>query len=258
MSDTAIAGTPGLGHNNPPSEFQAAFDTVKGRVEKIAEVGNRWLTERPEITDADMAGKCTDFIAQVNAALKDVEAARRAEKKPHEDAAKAVDARFRPLGDLLGKIKEMLQPRLTAWLRKEQDRIAAEKAEAERKAREAQQEAERKAREAEEAAQKPGADALGAAIAAEEAKKRAAEEAKSAATPIRAQAKGDYGTRAASLRTYYSAQIVDVMKALRAFKDHPDVVAALQKAANEAAREAKGDLSKAPSGVVFVAEQRAA
>lgn len=260
MSDTTNDPRLAIGGNNPPVsiDFEAAFETVKARIGKIAEVGNKWVTERPEITDAEMAGKCTDFMAQVNAALKDAEAARRAEKKPHEDAAKAVDVKFRALGATLEKIKELLQPRLTTWLRKEQDRIAAERRQAEDAARKAREEAEAAQRLAEDAAKKPGADVIGAAVAAEDAKKRAEEAAKLGATPMRAQAKGDFSSRAASLRTYHSAKIVDVMKALRAFKDDAGVLAALQKAADAAARDARGDQSKAPSGVEFVSDQRAA
>jgi len=71
---------------------------------------------------------------------------------------------------------------------------------------------------------------------------------------------GAVGSRAMTLRTYWSAVIEDEEEAYISYQDHPVVVkarnAAVLQVANEAARATK-DESKARPGVRFVKEERA-
>ncbi len=249
MNDVA-----GMGHNISPED--AAFDKLDERQKALIEIGEKWLTERPEITDDKMAGKCHDFITQVNGAIKAVEAARVEHKAPHIAAGKAVDARFIPLKGPLDILKGKLSPRLTAYLnKKERQRQEEERRKAE--------EAARAAAEAEDAraAAEANNDSIAAAAQAEEAA-RAAEAANKEAAAIaksRASVKGDYSSRSASLRTTYSGKIVDQGKVYRRFRDHPKVIAVLQELVNAEIRHNPDlkDGTKTLPGVEVVKETTA-
>ena len=82
----------GLGDNRPPD----AFDDLKARAEALIATTNKWLAERPEIADGDMAGRCTDFVEQIGKEWKAIDAERASQKKPYDQAAAAVQSRCRP------------------------------------------------------------------------------------------------------------------------------------------------------------------
>lgn len=199
-----------LGHNNPPDE-PTALDLLKKRVSALVATANRWATERPVITDADMAGRCEDFLSQVRAEAKAVEDERKAQQKPHDEAVKAIRAAFSPLTAMLDAVRDVLAPRRTAWLVKEQARVAAEKKAADDAAYAAIEAVEKAKREAEEALTKPGADVIGAMVAAEAAAVAAALATKKAdAAPVRAQVKGDFSQRARGLTTRWRWRVADI------------------------------------------------
>lgn len=163
-----------LGHNQPPWELimRDLVDQLPDYLDgNLADIFKRAaeleaaFARTPEITNQDLAGKVSDFVAQINACTK------AAESKRTDLVAGALAAQ-RTINSILDKkvfdlldtpkgqtgIKQKLLARLTDWERKkaeqerlrrlEQERIARE--EADRKAREAA-EVQRKAREAEEA-----------------------------------------------------------------------------------------------------------
>lgn len=202
-----------IGGNNPP-----AFEVIKGRVDTLVAVANRWATERPAITDEDMAAKCSDFLDQVAAELKAAEERRVAEKKPHLDAAAAVDQLWNPLKAPLELIKRLLNPRLTVWLDAKRKRIEDERRQREAEAAEALRKADEAQRQA-EATQQQGGDVIGTMLAADEAQRQADKAGKLAdqAAGSRAQVKGVYGTRAKSLRTYWGFEVTDPKKVPRKF-----------------------------------------
>lgn len=241
-------------HNQPPDvlpfeetpEGVAYLKTPEGRdwkafkerTDTLTATGNMWITERPEITDDDMSGKLADYLEQCRKELKALEETRRGFKKPHEDAAKLVDARFSPLAIVLKKIGDLLKPRQTKYLQDKQRRI-----EEERRAKEA---AALKAIEEEEAAKKAASsgqgDVIGNAVAAEEAATRATRlMAEADAAPKRAAAKGDYSTRAMSLRTVWKARVADIDEAFSHFKKSPEVMELLTRLACAEARATKGE-----------------
>ena len=58
----------GLGDNRPPPA-----EEFKDRIDRLLDVANRWLEERPVILDEDMAAKCIDFLDQIAQEAKAVE-----------------------------------------------------------------------------------------------------------------------------------------------------------------------------------------
>jgi hypothetical protein len=217
----------GMGHNLPPTEA----DVARERVEGLVSAANRWARERPEITDAETAARANDFLEQLAAEAKKLELQRRAEKRPHEDAAKAVDARYRPLADMVGACKLVVTALHSAWLRREQDRLAIERRRKEAEAREAQ-------RLADEAARKAAAAAsVSDLIAASEAERAAKEaSAAAAAVPERAQTRGQLSGRARSLKTTWHARVVDPYAAIRHYRDRAEVRELVERLANADAR----------------------
>lgn len=115
-----------IGHNNPPAleamslHIEDLFATVSGS------------TASPVSNDEQEAA-LDDLLDQVRRTKKDADAERVAEKKPHDDAAKAVQANWKPLLDRLDAATAAIKASLTPY------RVArqAAKDEEARKAREA-------------------------------------------------------------------------------------------------------------------------
>lgn len=234
--------TPGIGHNQ--------FAPIKARVDALVAAANAWLGEVKEIADLDTANACDDFLNQIKAELTALDTERKTLNKPHDEAIKANNDAFRPLTALLDKAKTLLTPLKTGWLKREQDRIAAEK-------RRAEEEALRKMQEAEDAKRAAGSS-VEAAVAADDAQK-AADEALAQASRVaslKPQVKGDHSARASGLRTHWSAAITDYPKALQHYGNHPEVRAVVERLANADARDQKAALQV--PGVEPKSEQRAA
>ena len=298
---TDIADGRGIGDNNPPGkvELERAAELVTNATE--------WVDERPEITDADMAKEANALVAKLKDAKKALVASAKAERKPLDDAIAELAAKYKAPAAEVDDAVAKLGTLAGAWLVKERDRIAAEKAAQEAEARRKREEAERIERErieaqrrldeerrrmaAEEEERKRAAAAeeqtelervaaegqaaadlerveaerqaaARAAAAADEANKAAKEAERLAArkTETAAIRTGAVGSRAMTLRTYWSAVIEDEEEAYISYQDHAVVVkarnAAVLQVANEAARATK-DESKARPGVRFVKEERA-
>jgi hypothetical protein len=159
-----MIATATIGHNAPPDPID---DALAPYGDHIAEAEN-WLEGTPVETEAQM--KAVDaLLKHIKAAEKDVTSAQKSEAAPLHDAWKAALARYKPTLDDLDRIKRGLVAAVDGFKR----RVAAEKAERERIARE---QAEAAARAAREAAQAASASDLAAQRAAAEAQ-AAAEEA---------------------------------------------------------------------------------
>ena len=161
-----------IGHNNPPDPIDEA---VAPFADYIAEAEN-WLDGTKVETEDQM--KAVDAIAkEIRSARSALEKARKAATEPLHAAWKAEVARWKPTEDDLDRIQKGLAAAVDLFKRA----LAAQKAEAERKARE---EAEAKARAAHEAAtlahdtdleaQRAAAQATAEAEAAAKAAQRAA------------------------------------------------------------------------------------
>ena len=148
-------------HNNPPDPLDEALAPYGDYITEA----EGWLDGEPVSDEAQM--KAVDAILkEIKAAEKAVTAAQKSEAAPLHDAWKAALARYKPTLDDLGRIKKGLIAAVDGYKRK----LAAERAEAERKAREA---AEAKARAAHEAAIKAQESDLEAQRAAAEAQREA-------------------------------------------------------------------------------------
>lgn len=129
-------------HNSPPDPLDEAIATDP----EALELAEGMLTGSPVENEAQM--RATDDLAKrLKAVKKAVEAAEESEAKPIYDEWKATKARFKPTLDDLDRMIKGCASMVSDFKRK----LAAEKAEAERRARE---EAAAKARAAHEAAQR--------------------------------------------------------------------------------------------------------
>lgn len=160
--------------------------------------------------DAEMVAKLLDMLRQ---AKKAADEQRATEKRPHDDAAKAVQAAWKPLldkCDLAADVcKKALAPFLTA--KEAAQREAADKA---------REEAEAAQRAAMAARQAAPADDLAAREQAEAAIKRANQASKVAARLDKSKAHAVGGSRAIGLRSYWIATLVDPTAALKHYREH--------------------------------------
>lgn len=220
----------GLGGNSPPPheafalEIEQLFSTVSGSVAS------------PITTDEQEAG-IDGLLDDVRRARKDADAQRKAEKRPHSDAAKQVDANWMPLIDRCEHAEMALKKALTPY------RQAKQKAKDEA-ARKAREEAEAKQKAAQQALR--NSDDLEERFAAEEQLKQADRLVKSANRSDR---------EATGLRSHWVAEITDHRAALNYYlKREPDQFKDLIQGL--ASRDARGARAPVP-GVTFIEKKEA-
>lgn len=266
-----------VGGNNPPAD-----KTELERAAELMATASDWLASRPEIVDTAEADAAQGFVDKLRASKRGLAAAREGELAPHEAAGAAVKARYRgPLETLEATLKALLE-KSGAWILKERNRVAAEKAAQEAEAKRLRDEADRLERErlererlererieaarldaepkleaqAEALANAEAADA--AVIAADTAARIAEKAATKKVAPVAIKAAG--AARAMTMRAYWSAEVTDEGEALRSYASHPTVRAECLKVAlrlaNELARQEKRE-SAAPPGFRFLKEERA-
>lgn len=202
--------TAGIGDNNPP---ETPFEISQSKIQDLYDEAALWLDGDP-INSEEMAEGIATLLQSIRAAAKEAEDERAAEKKPHWDAGKAVDVKWKPLTTLADRATEAAKAALAPWLKKKAD----EKAEEDRRLRE---EAERKKAEAEKAIREANRENVLERQAAEdkleEAKK--AEVTANKAARESAGVKGRTG-RAVSLRKRYRAVLRDPEAALEHYWPH--------------------------------------
>lgn len=183
------------------------------------------------IETQEQSERLTDFVAGARGLAKKIEDGRKAEKKVHDDRAKAVQSAYSPLLAKLDLVLNMMKEMQGDWLRRENARIEAEKAEAARIAREEAEAAER-ARIAAEAR-----NDISGIVDAETAAKAAEEKAAEAARETRARAgSATGGGRTMALRKTKFAEIHNPRACFVFFEKHPDLLDTLQRLANAAVR----------------------
>lgn len=222
----------GIGDNNPPA-FEAHSLNIEDLFALVSDstAGGKVETDEQE---AALDGLLDDF----RKARKAADAARDEEKRPHDEASKAVQSKWKPLltrCDMAAEeIKRLLTPYRTA---KQAAKDAAAK----------------KAREEAEQAQKAAQDALRTSDDLEA--KFAAEEQLKQASKLTAVA-NKIDRSATGLRTFWEAEITNRRAALNHYlPKHPERFAALiQQIADE---DARGARAPAP-GVVFHERKKAA
>lgn len=221
-----------IGDNNPPADatFGLHIDDLFSLLSDTLSGGT--------VDNDDKESAIDELMDEFRKAAKDADEARKVEKKPHDDAAKAVQAKWKPIIDKADRGVAECKAVLTPY-RVEKKRIADEAA---RKARE---EAEAKQRAAQEALRQ--SDDLEATFQAEQqlvqAKKLAA-----IANKI------DRG--ATGLRTHWEAELTDQSAALRHYlKTQPDEFLALIQTLAD--RDARGARPPVP-GVLYHERKKAA
>jgi hypothetical protein len=202
-----------------------------------------WL-HKNGIADKTAADTAANWRARLLDLSKQADKQRETEKRPHDEASKAVQAKWKPVVETATDAANRLRDALTAWMRAEDARARAE---LEAKRREAE-EAARKQREATEVARREAeAKNLPPPPEPEDVPLPFVEP-----EPVRVQAGGQRG-RKAGLRTITKYVVTDYAAALAHVKDHPDVRAAVEKVS---AQQAKAGASV--PGVETLTEQVAA
>lgn len=222
------------GHNAPPP-----YEAFSLHIEELIENAKQFLDGEPIANQgqADEVGKLLDMI---RTAKKDADKERAAEKKPHDDAGKAIQAKWKPLLDRCDIATDTAKKALVPWLEK----LEAEQRAAAAKAREEAEAARLAALEAERAA-KASVD-LEAAERAEQARKDADIAQAQANRADKAKAHAAGGSRAIGLRSYWIAELVDPVAALKHYKQaQPELLKAwlleqAQKDANAGKRTIPG------------------
>lgn len=205
----------GIGHNGAPDPF----DAFSAHIEDLMVEARNFL-DGEGVAGQGQADAVAALMDQLRTASKDADKARAEEKKPHDDAAKAVQAKWKPLLEKAERAVSICKEALAPWLKKLDDekRAAAEAA---------RREAEEKAAAAAEAMRQANATDLAAREEAEAkmAEAKAAEAAANKAANDRAHAKG--GARAAHLRSYWTPELTNPSEALRHYvQTNPEAVKA--------------------------------
>lgn len=209
MSDIAAdAARLGIGGNSPPEP--TPFDGFSVHIGDLYEEAKNFL-DGEAISSEGEAEAVAALLSQLRTASKDADKCRAAEKKPHDDAAKAVQAKWKPLLDRCDLATDAAKKALVPWLQKVEDEQRAI-AEAARK------EAEERANAAAEAARKTAANDIGAREETERLIKDADEAAKVAKKAAGTKAHAAGGARAVGLRSYYSPTLIDPVEALKHYR----------------------------------------
>lgn len=221
-----------IGGNNPPP-----LEAFSLHIEELFQLVSGSLAAGPVATDEQEAA-LDALLDDVRQAKKDADTQRAAEKKPHDDAGKAVQAAWKPLLDRCDAATTALKNALTPY----------------REARQrAKDEAARNARGEAEAAQKAAQEALRASDDLEE--RFAAEAELERAAKLTAQA-NRIDRSATGLRTHWEAEITDRKAALVHYiTQRPDAFEALIQQLADA--DARGTRAPVP-GVIFHERKRAA
>lgn len=197
--------------SNAPAEPSVLFAE---EVEDLLLEARNWLDGEP-ITNEQQAEAVSSLLNRLRRVSKDADDARKAEKKPHDDAAKAVQAKWVPIIDkatlAATTAKQALAPYLQAI--EEQQRKEAEAA---------RLEADRLAEIARTAHQQASGN-LEANEDAERLLKAAAAAEKDAAKAAKQKANVKGGERATGLRSVWSPTLTDPCAALRHYRERqPD------------------------------------
>ena len=193
--------------SNAPPEPVVLF---KEEVDDLLLEARNHLDGEP-IANERQAEAVSSLLNRLRRVAKDADEARKAEKKPHDDAAKAVQSKWKPILDKADLAVSTAKEALAPWLRKLEEK-QREEAEA------ARVEAERLARIAAEAF----AGSVGNLQARDDAERLlgAAKEAeKHAAQAERQKAHAKGGERAVGLVSVFTPELTDPVAALKHYRE---------------------------------------
>lgn len=188
-----------IGGNNPPL---TPFESHSANVNDLIDEARNFLDGDLIATQgqADAVGILLDSIRKAKKAADDQRAI---EKKPHDDAAKAVQAQWRPLLERCDTAADTAKRALTPWLlelQRQQDEAAKKAREEALAAQEAALKAQREAQASDDLA---AAEKAKASTRDAESAQRIANKAK------KAKPNASGGARSVGLRTTYRAEVID-------------------------------------------------
>ncbi len=227
-----------IGHNAPPEPI-GAFDAMARHIDDLVDLAASCLTGEPIITKPQ-ADAVDELLADIKKAYKDADTARDAEKRPHLEAGREVDALWKPLLNKADIAKKTAQDALTPY-RLAQQAIRDAEAQAKR------DEAARLEQEALAAFQASAVTDLDARIAAD-ALLEEANKSKAAANRVDKQATG--------LRTSWTGHITDYGAAISWLKAHR--AADLKSAIDELVRREVNAGQRIITGVLIEQVRKAA
>ncbi|RJO66932.1 MAG: hypothetical protein C4523_10580 [Myxococcales bacterium] len=206
--------TPAIGDNSGDL-------SLAEQIKEYAAMALSWL-RKTGVKDGTSKDVAANYRAKLLEFRKQADAEREIEKRPHLEASRAVDAKFKPLIEEADAAANELRDALTVYMREEErkEREAREKAWREEQERIA---AERKRIEDERSKQM--ADDPIAALTSEEPELPMAPPPPE---PVKVQAGGQRG-RKTGLRTVTKYAVTDYEAALAHCKDHPTVREAVEK-----------------------------
>lgn len=233
-----------IGDNRPPPFDPERHAELVTRIDPFMKVCDA-MRAAGEITSDDQAQRLADHIAGMRGLGKLVEETRIAEKKPHDEAAGAVQEAFKPLADRLTRAIAAMLALQTAWLDKK-----AQAAEAARLKREAE------ANELRAAAEKAAAAAAGSIdgeLEAERLAKAADAAEKSAGRVEKVNVGSATGAgRTIAMRKVRKAEIINVNLLFVRYRSHPKLLEVLQQLADADVRaKAINEANAAFCGVII-------
>ena len=210
--------TPEAPRSNMPSDpFEALTLEVQDKLEQ-AQTWLKTIPQTPSETDANMARNMQAALLQLN---KRADVLHKAEKQPHLDAGRAVDAKF-DFRKAVATVADRLRDVFTAFMRAEE---ARQRAEAQRRFEEESRKAEDARKAVEEERQRLEREDPGLALITEP---EPLPELPRAPEPVKIQVGGGVG-RKAGLKSVYIAKIVDWQKVLQHFSGHQQLRDLIQK-----------------------------
>ena len=230
--------------SNMPSD---PFEALKLEIQDKLEQAQNWLKTAPKTpteTEANMARNMQAALLQLN---KRADAMHRAEKQPHLDAGRTVDAKFE-FRKVVASVADRLRDVFTTFMKAEEVR---QRAEAQKKFEEERRKAEEERKAVVEARKRLEHQDPALALISEP---ELLPDVPLAPEPVKIQVGGGIG-RKAGLKSIYSGKIVDWQKVLQHFAGHQQVRDLLQKLVDADVR-----LNKAQCSIpgVEVLEERVA
>jgi len=210
--------SPDVPRSNMPSD---PFEALKLEIEDKLEQAESWLKTVPKVlTEAD-ANRARNMQAAFLQLSKRADVLHKAEKQPHLDAGRAVDAKFE-FRKGVASVADRLRDVFTAFMRAEE---ARQRPAAQKKFEDERRKAEEARRAAEEERQRLEREDPTLAVLTEQ---QALPELPLAPEPVKVQVGGGVG-RKAGLKSVYVGTIVDWQKVLKHFSGHPQIRDLLQK-----------------------------
>ena len=239
-----------IGANNPPPDSVIIpADTLpdfQKRFEDFAKGFDVWET-RPELTE-ETAPRANDYLTGLLQLKKQADEARMVMTRPLRAKEKTINDAWKPFLSGFDRIEIAIGKKITAYKRVLAAAEAARQAEAKRKADLIAKQAREAAAEAAMAAKPSDAIAAEQRAATLKADAEAAEKEAKARKVQVASATGL--ARNSGLKTVRKAVIVDIKRAMLAFKDDPKMVALVLQLANEKMRHSDDKTIEIP-GIEF-------